>query len=522
MSGIPDAIMPPCRLDRLLDGLSFSAIGDPRGCTITDVVYDSRLATPGSLFVALRGGYADGHRFIGEAAKRGAIAVLVEAEAPIPGGIRAQVVVPDTRAALAIVAANWYRHPANGLTVIGVTGTNGKTTTTTMITDVLDAAGMRSAFLGTVEMKLGAGRWPNPNHQTTPESLHVQRFLRQAVEAGCTHAVLEATSHGLAMHRLDALPVDVAVFTNISHEHLEYHKTFDAYLAAKRSLFARLAIAPERGTQRWAVVNAEDPHADAFLAAAPGATPLPYGIDTDAPIVATNVVELPGQTAFTLQTPAGATTVRLRTLGRYNVLNALAAAAAGYAQGIDAGRIAAGLGAFTDVVGHLERIEMGQPFTVIVDFAHTPVALEALFGLLRRRTRGRLAVVFGSAGERDVAKRPMQGAIAARYADFAVFTNEDPRFEDAEAILREIAAGARQERPDWREGAQYRCIADRAAAIGAAFDWAACGDTVALVGKGHENSIIIGADAIPWDEATAARDALRARGYTGSRPDSPR
>ncbi len=514
-SGPPDAIMSPRPLAALLADVGDARITGDAACAITDVVYDSRLATPGCLFVALRGGYADGHRFVGEAAKRGAVAILVEEADAIPEGIRAYVAVPDTRAALALVAANWYDHPANDLTVIGVTGTNGKTTTTTMIADILDAAGLRSALLGTVEMKLGADRRPNPNHQTTPESLHVQRFLRQAVAAGCTHAVLEATSHGLAMHRLDALPVDVAVFTNISHDHLEYHGTFDAYLAAKRALFARLNAAPERGTHRWAVVNAHDPHADAFLTAAPGATPLRYGIDTDTPIAAATVMELPEHVVFTLQTPTGGATIYLNTLGTYNVLNALAAAAVGHTQGIDAETIAAGLGDFRDVAGHLERIEMGQPYAVIVDFAHTPAACEALFGLLRRTTQGRLAVVFGSAGERDAAKRPMQGAIAARYADLALFTNEDPRFEDPEAILREMAAGAVAERPEWREGEQYRCIADRAEAIGAAFDWAAPGDTVALVGKGHENSIIVGAEALPWDEAAAARAALRERGYTG-------
>ncbi len=513
MSGPPDALMSPRPLSALLAGLEDTRIIGDAACAITDVVFDSRLATPGCLFVALRGGYADGHRFIGEAAKRGAVAALVEEVITPPDGIGAQVVVPDTRAALAVVAANWYQHPANDLTVIGVTGTNGKTTTTAMITHVLDAAGLRSAFLGTVEMKLGPNRWPNPNHQTTPESLHVQHFLRQAVTAGCTHAVLEATSHGLAMHRLDALPVDVAVFTNISHEHLEYHKTFEAYLAAKRVLFARLNAAPERGRQRWAVVNAQDPHADAFRTAAPGAVPLRYGIETDTPIAATTVMELPEHVVFTLQTPTGTAAVHLNTLGMYNVLNALAAAAVGHAQGIDAETIAAGLGAFTDVAGHLERIEMGQPFTVIVDFAHTPAAFEALFGLLRRTTQGRLAVLFGSAGERDVEKRPMQGAIAARYADLALFTNEDPRFEDPEAILEAIAAGATAERPEWREGEQYRRIADRAEAIRAAVDWAAPGDTVALVGKGHENSIIIGAEALPWDEAAIARAALRERGY---------
>jgi UDP-N-acetylmuramoyl-L-alanyl-D-glutamate--2,6-diaminopimelate ligase len=515
MSELPNATMPPRPLHMLLAGLDAPRVLGDAGCEITDVAFDSRAVMPGGLFVALRGGYADGHRFIADAAKRGAVALLVEEAVDLPEGIRAQVVVPDTRAALAVVAANWYAHPANDLTVIGVTGTNGKTTTTTMIANVLDAAGLRSALLGTVEIKLGPDRWPNPNHQTTPESLHVQRFLRQAVETGCTHAVLEATSHGLAMHRLDALPMDVAVFTNISHEHLDYHKTFAAYLAAKRGLFERLQIAPGRAPARWAVVNAHDPHADAFLAAAPAASPLRYGIETETPIVATTVTESLEQTAFTIRTPMGDAAIRLQTLGAYNVLNALAAAAVGHTQGIDAATIAAGLGAFTDVAGHLERIAMGQPFRVIVDFAHTPVAFEALFRLLRRTTRGRLAVVFGSAGERDEAKRPMQGAIAARYADYAIFTNEDPRFEDAEAILRAIAAGAEAERPEWREGVQYACIADRATAIGVAFDWAAPGDTVALVGKGHENSIIVGAEARPWDEATAARDALRQRGYTG-------
>ena len=513
MSAPPAATMPPRPLRALLAGLDVPRVIGDADTPVSDVAYDSRLVTPGTLFVALRGGYADGHRFITNAAARGAVAVLVEEVTILPPGIAVQIVVPDTRAALAVVAANWYEHPAHDLTVIGVTGTNGKTTTTTMVTDVLDAAGLRSALLGTVEMKLGPDRWPNPNHQTTPESLYVQRFLRQAARAGCTHAVLEATSHGLAMHRLDALPVDVAVFTNLSHEHLEFHKTFEAYRAAKRILFERLGAAPERGRQRWAVVNAHDPNAEVFLTAAPGAIALPYGIDTETPIAAQNVMDLPEHTAFTLQTPKGTATVRLATLGAYNVLNALAAAAVGHTQGIDAETIAAGLGAFRDVTGHLERIEMGQPFAVIVDFAHTPVACDALFGLLRRTTQGRLAVVFGSAGERDAAKRPMQGEIAARYADFAVFTNEDPRFEDAEEILREIAAGA--ERRGWQEGAQFRCIADRTTAIREAIAWAAPGDTVALVGKGHENSIIIGAEALPWDEARVARNALRAQGYTG-------
>lgn len=510
--------MPPRPLAALLEGLPDTRVIGDRGVSITGVVYDSRAVQPGNLFVALRGGYADGHRFVANAAGRGAVAVLAEhAITPLPQGVAAVAVVPDSRAALARVAANWYAHPADDLIVIGVTGTNGKTTVATMIALVLDAGGMTSGMLGTVEMKLGAARWPNPNHQTTPESLGVQGFLRQCVAAGCTHAILEATSHGLATHRLDALPCDIAVFTNISHEHLEFHKTFDNYLAAKRALFERLDAFPARDRPRFAIVNAEDAHADAFLRASARAEAITYAITRTATVTATEITAADGATHFTLRTPRGAAPARLATMGRYNTLNALAAAAVGHATGMAPDAIAAGLAAFYDVAGHLEQIAMGQPFAVIVDFAHTPVAFEALLNLLRETTAGKLTVVFGSAGERDTAKRAMQGAITARIADRAIFTDEDPRFEDRAAILRAIAAGA--EREGWREGVQYWCVVDRREAIARAVAMAKPGDTVALVGKGHENSIIIGADAVPWDEAAEARAALRALGWDGRTED---
>ncbi len=511
MSVPPAAAMPPRPLSMLLSGCTATITGDA-GTTITGVAYDSRLVQAGNLFVALRGGYADGHRFIAQAAARGAVAVLVEEPPDVaPTGIRSVTIVPDTRATLAHVAANWYEHPADNLCIIGVTGTNGKTTTATMIAAVLDAGGFSTAMLGTVEIKLGATRHANPNHQTTPESLAVQQFLREAVTAGCTHAILEATSHGLATHRLDALPFDIAVFTNISHEHLEFHKTFAQYLAAKQSLFARLAAFPERTRPRYAVVNADDPHAAAFLSVSGGARQVTYALDQTATITASNITERIGATDFMLRTSRTDTSVYIETMGVYNVYNALAAVAVGYVLDVSLPMITAGLAAFHDVPGHLERIEMGQPFAVIVDFAHTPAAFAALLGLLHRTTAGKLIVVFGSAGERDVAKRAMQGAIAAQFADYAVFTNEDPRFEDADAILREIAAGATPH--GWHDGQDYWCIADRATAITHAFRVAASGDTVALIGKGHENSIIIGGDAVPWDEASAARAALRHLGY---------
>ncbi len=514
MSGtLPTVTMPPRSLRELLAGVAGATVHGDENVPITGVVYDSRAAVAGSLFAALRGGYTDGHRFIIGAAERGAVAVLAEEPLDRPPGVRAVAVVPETRAALAQVAANFYHHPANALTIIGVTGTNGKTTTTAMTAAVLDAGGFRSASLGTVDMKLGPRSWPNPEHQTTPESVAVQQFLRLAADDGCTHAVLEATSHGLAMHRLDALPVDVAVMTNISHEHMEFHRTFGGYLAAKRILFERLNEYPERNRPRFAVTNAEEPNAPAFLGAAQGAIPLTYAVDTDASIRASDIREEDGTTAFTLHTPSGTAPVRLYTLGPYNVRNALAAAAVGHAQGIPPEAIAVGLAAWRNVTGHLEHIEMGQPFKVIVDFAHTPVAFAELLSLLHRTTPkpGRLIAVFGSAGERDTAKRPMQGEVTAKFADRAYFTNEDPRFEDATDILRQIAAGA--ERYGWRQDAEYFCVEDRREAIYAAVRDAKAGDTVVLIGKGHENSIIIGAEAHPWSEAEVARDALRAIGY---------
>lgn len=514
MSGTPPTVtMPPRPLRDLLAGVVGASVDGDDTVLITGVVYDSRAAVAGSLFAALRGGYTDGHHFIAGAAERGAVVVLAEEPLDPPPGVRAVAVVPETRSALAQVAANFYEHPAGALTIIGVTGTNGKTTTTAMTAAVLDAGGFRAASLGTVDMKLGPRRWPNPEHQTTPESVAVQRFLRLAVNDGCTHAVLEATSHGLAMHRLDALPVDVAVLTNISHEHMEFHRTFEGYLAAKRILFERLNDYGERDRPRFAVANAEDPNAPAFLGATRDAIPLTYAVDTDATIRASDIREEDGTTAFTLHTPSGTAPVRLHTLGPYNVRNALAAAAVGHAQGLHPEAIAAGLAAWRNVTGHLEHIEMGQPFKVIVDFAHTPVAFAELLSLLHRTTPkpGRLIVVFGSAGERDTAKRAMQGEVTAKFADRAYFTNEDPRFENAMGILRQIAAGA--ERYGWRDREEYFCIENRHEAIYAAIADARAGDTVALVGKGHENSIIIGAEAHPWNEAEVARDALRALGY---------
>lgn len=482
---------------------------------ITGVAYDSRQVQPGDLFVALRGGYADGHDYVAQAAGRGAAAALVER--PLTGaGLAAQVIAPDSRAALARIAAAFYGHPARRIGVIGVTGTDGKTTTTYFIDSMLAACGLRTGLVGTVDVKIGPDWLGNDARQTTPESLDIQALLRRMVDAGLDWAILESTSHGLAMHRLDEVAYDAAVLTNVTHEHLDFHKTFEAYREAKALLFRKLAATRGKDRPRAAVVNADDPSADYFAAAAGDAPVLRYGIHAaGADVRAADIEMTPEATRCLVRTPRGDLSLRLRMIGDFNVANALAALTLGIGLGLPTEGIVAGLEGLTGVPGRLERIDLGQPFLVVVDYAHTPDSLAKMLRLLRPLTRGRLIAVFGSAGERDVAKRPIQGRISQELADISILTSEDPRFEDAAAIVAEIAAGAAA--AGGREGQDYFQEPDRLAAVHLATRMARPGDTILLAGKGHEGSIIVGAEKRPWDDRAAARAALRAHGWTGAR-----
>jgi len=480
---------------------------------VSGITYDSRTAGPGSLFVALRGAAFDGHRFIGMALERGAVAILAEVPVADPRA-HCVVVVPDSRAALAQVAATFYANPSHELGLIGVTGTKGKTTTGFLIEAILGQA-VETGLIGTVDLKVGPRRWRNPIHQTTPESLDVQRLLREMVAAQVEWAVLETSSHALVNHRVERCAYDIAVITNVTHEHLDFHGTYENYLAAKGELLARIAPpATKRG--RWprgAIINRDDPGAASLLGRTIGAPEWTYGLSAEADIRATEITANEGGLAFLLVSPWGECPIQTPLLGRFNVYNALAAAGACLLAGLPPEAVARGLAQFAGVPGRVQRIEAGQPFLTVVDFAHNADSLEQILTLLRGVTAGKLVAVFGSAGERDVTKRAQMGAVCARHADAAIFTDEDPRGEDSLAILREIAAGA--EGAGWRAGREYACVPDRHAAIARAIEQAAPGDTILLAGKGHEDTMVYADRTIPWDEAAEARRALAACGYGG-------
>ena len=480
---------------------------------VSGITYDSRTAAPGSLFVALRGAAFDGHRFIGTALDRGAAAIVAE-EPSADSRARCVVVVPDSRTALAQVAATFYGDPSHELGLIGVTGTKGKTTTGFLIEAILGQA-IETGLIGTVDLKVGSRRWRNPIHQTTPESLDVQRLLREMVAARVEWAILETSSHALVNHRVERCAYDIAVITNVTHEHLDFHGTYENYLAAKGELLARIAP-PATKAGRWprgAIINRDDPGAASLLGRTVGAAEWTYGLSAEADIRATEIAATDAGLAFLLTSPWGGCRIQTPLLGRFNVYNILAAAGACLLAGVSPEVVARGLARFGGVPGRVQRIEAGQPFLTVVDFAHNADSLAQILTLLRGVTTGKLVAVFGSAGERDVTKRAQMGTVCARHADAAIFTDEDPRGEEPLAILREIAAGA--EGAGWQEGREYACVPERRAAIAQVIAGAAPGDTILLAGKGHENTMVYADRTIPWDEAAEARRALAACGYGG-------
>lgn len=480
-------------------------LGDSR-VGVTGVRFDSRLVEPGDLFAALRGADFDGHRFVADAVARGASALLVEER--VDGDV-AQVVVPDSRAALAPLSAAFYGYPSRALQTIGITGTDGKTTTSFLLESVLRAAGRRTGLIGTVSVRIGPDWEENLGHQTTPESNLVQAYLRAMVEADVETAIIEATSHGLAMHRLDGTRFPIGGVTNITHEHLEYHKTIENYRRAKALLIER--VAAEGGT---VVLNADDAGARSMVPFARGGTVVWYSaVDAGADIVASDVQLGRNGSAFVLRTGEADVAVALPLLGGFNVANALCAAGLALAAGVEVDDVRRGLEAAPGIPGRMDRIDLGQTFTVVVDYAHTPESLRKIMTLLRSlHPNGRLIAVSGSAGERDPTKRPLQGAVSAELADLSIFTSEDPRNEDPERIIAEIAAGAVA--AGGVPGESVLQIVDRRAAIGAAFAVARPGDCVLLAGKGHETSMIWGYEHRPWDEAAVARELLREGGHT--------
>jgi UDP-N-acetylmuramoyl-L-alanyl-D-glutamate--2,6-diaminopimelate ligase len=469
------------------------------------ITYDSRSAGPGTVFVAVPGQHQDGHRFVEAALAQGALVAVVERvpTGPDPGRL---ALVPDSRAALAVLAATFYGHPSRSVPVVGITGTDGKTTTTTMLQSALGTALGRVGSLSTVDFREGDLIEPNLSRQTTLESVEIQGWMRRMVDGNCRAIVLEATSHGLALGRLDQIQFAGAVYTSITHEHLDFHLTWEAYFDAKAMLLERT-----RARGGFAVLNRDDARAYSLLAERAGGRRLAYSAagEPDADLRAEAVQRTESGLRFTAVTPAGRAEVRLSTPGRWNVGNALAALGAGLLLDQPLPALAEGLGRLESVPGRMERVELGQAFSVVVDYAHTPAALTVVLHELRAATAGRLWVVFGSAGARDVAKRAEMGKIAAQLADQVVITSEDPRDEDPEAIIDQIWAGAIA--AGGTPGTNLQRHAERDQAIRLAIAGALAGDTVLLAGKGHERSILSASGAQPWDERAAAEAALRER-----------
>ena len=498
------------RLGRLLEPLGVDA-GEAEGVAVAAIEYDSRRVAPGTLFVAVRGLTTDGHLYVAEAARRGAVAALVE-EATGCGELT-EIAVPDTRLALGLVAHEFYGRPTDALATHAITGTNGKTTTSYLFDSVLRASGATTGVVGTLGYRVGDRT--TPGDMTSPESLDLARMLASMVEEGVTDVTIEVSSHALALKRTAGARFDTAAFTNMSRDHLDFHGSFEEYFAAKSSLFDGLAAdAGKDGAT--ACINEADEYGRLLIdrVRSKGTVNLlTYGTDAS-DVQARDVTTSREGTRATFSTPAGSFEAHLRLISEFNVLNALAATAMAVSRGIPTEAIAEGLAGVRLVRGRLETVDAGQDFMIVVDYAHTPDALEKAIAALRPLSDGRLITVFGCGGDRDRGKRPEMGEIAAAGSDIVVVTSDNPRTEAPAAIIAEILQGTAVE-----GGAAVEVIEDRRSAIEHAVREARRGDIVLIAGKGHEDYQIVGTTKRHFDDREAALDAVAGkatgRGHDG-------
>lgn len=479
-------------LKYLLDELPDACVEGDRDIQLGQIRCDSRCVEEGDFFVAVRGGQEqDRHRFVDHAIARGARAVMVEERIARPGVT--QVQVADCRAALARMAARFYAFPGRGLLNVGVTGTNGKTTTAFLLRNALEAAGLPCGYLGTLGFWCAGALEKMDN--TTPEAVQLHGFLRRLVDAGMRVAVLEVSSHGLALKRVEGIPFQAAIFTNLTRDHLDFHGTWDAYFAAKARLFEGL----QEGA--IAVLNADDAHADE-LARRTQARVVTYGCGPEAEVRLQRAEVGPQGTHLSLDTPAGPIEVQTQLIGPFNYYNTMAVVATGLALNLNAEALARGVAALARVPGRCEPISEGQDFAVVVDYAHTPDALERVLQAARSLGSGRLICVCGCGGDRDRGKRSLMGRVAGEQADWTVLTADNPRSEDPQRIMDEMAAGM----PD--PSAMHREV-DRAAAIAVALGAARRGDVVVIAGKGHEQEQELADRVVAFDDREVARRVLR-------------
>jgi len=489
------------KLRDLLEGTDTSLPAPVENLDIRQVACDSRKVQPRALFFALHGAKADGNTFIRDAVSRGAVAIVSEETAPaaIPASV-VWVQVREGRKALAVTAANFFGHPAKALQLVGVTGTNGKTTTTSLVDAIVKASGAKTGLFGTIAYHTPLGDYPAPN--TTPESVDLQGFLAEIRDAGGRFAVLEASSHSLALDRLWGCHFAAAVFTNLTREHMDYHKTFEDYFAAKKRLFEGTGA----GAPEVAVINTDDEYGKRLNGLAKKT--VTYGLESDAEITTKKFQLTFNGLAFTAQTPSGKVQVASPLVGRINAYNILAAIGAAQALGLSTEIIEAGIRSLESVSGRFQRIDHGQPFFVVVDYAHTDDALENLIRTARElNPKGRIITLFGCGGGKDRTKRPVMGEVTGRLSDLTILSSDNPRTEDPLKIISDIIVGLQ------KTAGKYLIEPDREKAIGVAMDEARAGDIVLLAGKGHENYQILADRTLEFDDRDMARRALRERGY---------
>jgi UDP-N-acetylmuramoyl-L-alanyl-D-glutamate--2,6-diaminopimelate ligase len=489
------------KLGALFEGADASISAPVGDLEIRQVACDSRKVRPRALFFALHGAKADGNAFVRDAVARGAIAIASEeaASPALPASV-AWIQVREARRALAVTAANFFGHPANALQLVAVTGTNGKTTTASLVDSIINASGAKTGLFGTIAYHTPLGDYPAPN--TTPESVDLQGFLAEIRDAGGRYAVLEASSHSLAMDRLWGCQFAAAIFTNLTREHMDYHRTFEEYFAAKRRLFEGTGA----GAPEIAIVNVDDEYGKRLTGMAKKT--VTYGLESSADITTKKFhLSFDGLT-FAAQTPNGKIQVASSLVGRINVYNILAAIGAALALGLSTETIESGIRNLESVSGRFQRIDLGQPFFVIVDYAHTDDALENLISTARElNPKGRIITLFGCGGEKDRTKRPVMGEVAGRLSDLTILSSDNPRSEDPLKIISDIIVGLQ------KTGGKYLIEPDREKAVALAMDEARAGDIVLLAGKGHENYQMLASGTIEFDDREVARRALRERGF---------
>jgi len=492
------------KLDELARGVPGAVLEGNGDAEVGGIAYDSRSVKPGDLFVAVKGINSDGHSFLAGAVAAGAAAVAVDRPVEVRPGTPV-LRLPSTRTGLAELAAEFYGRPSRHLYVAGITGTDGKTTVTHMTEHVLMAAGIVAGAMSTVAFSVGGAETDNTSGQTTTEAPQVQEWLRRMADAGVRCAVIEATSHALVQDRVGACDFDVAAFTNVGHDHMDYHATWEDYLEAKARLIELAAGGADKGIEKTAVLNRDDPSYER-LSRRSISRRWSYGMTTAADLHPLDLSMTASGSRFRLKTPLGETEVSLAVPARFNVYNALCAAGVCLAVGVPIEEVGPGLAGFDGVRGRLERVDLGQDFSVFIDFAHSAGALASALAELRPFTRGRLIAVFGSTARSDH-DRPGMGKAAADLSDFFIITTDDPLREDPAEIARDVQSGVIGKAP----GMDYEIVLDRRAAIKRAIEVARPGDSVLLAGKGHERTMQMAAGAEPWDEREEAEAAIRER-----------